>query len=270
MTDPQIIRDLPDTTYHADQTSLSSSGARQLLDSPARYRHGQDNPREQTDAYRIGHAVHSLILGAGAPVVHVETDSWRTKAAKEQRAEAETAGGIPLTTAEWEQVHAMRDAVLNIPDIANVLSDGEPELSLYATHEPTGVRMRARPDWYRPGLILDLKTTGTTADPYQFGKTAAQWGYHLQAAWYLETARLADLDAARFVFVVVEKAAPHLVSVVELDEHALATGWDEAETALRIYRDCTESGAWPGYPTDIVTTALPRWYQPKTLMETLA
>lgn len=269
MSAPTIVRDLPDTDYHADRTGLSSSGARQLLDSPARYRHDQDNPREETDAYRIGHAVHTLVLGAGAPVVHVETDSWRTKAAKEQRAEVEAAGGIPLTTGEWEQVHAMRDSVLAVPDVAHVLSEGEPEMSLYATHEATGVRMRARPDWYRPGLILDLKTTGTSADPHQFGKTAAQWGYHLQAAWYLEVAARAGLDAADFVFVVVEKTAPHLVSVVRLDEYALNVGWDEAETALRTYRDCTESGVWPGYPTDIVTASLPRWYQPKTLMETL-
>ncbi|MNW61807.1 hypothetical protein D3C74_398950 [compost metagenome] len=61
-----------------------------------------------------------------------------------------------------------------------------------------------------------------------------------------------------FVFVNVEKTAPYLVSVTELDEDALDFGHMMIERATRIYKECTETGVWQGYPTRTMTR-LPDW-----------
>ena len=250
MSEPAIIRGMSDADYHADP-ALSSTGAKRLLDCPARFRWDTDHPVSK-DAYEVGHAVHTLVLGAGAPIVNVGP-SLTAKAAKDKRDQAIADGHTWLRTGDYDKAHAMRDAVLGHPLAAAVLTGGEAEVSVWATHDPTGVRMRARPDYLRPGLVVDLKTTARTADPAGFGQVAGSLGYHISAAYYLRVLELADLadDETRFLHVVVEKESPHLVSVVELDADSLAAGWEQCEVALSRFADCTRSGVWPGYPPDV-------------------
>ena len=108
--------------------------------------------------------------------------------------------------------------------------------------------------------IVDLKTTGTTASPDRFGASAASYGYHLQAAFYLDGYEQITGHRARFLNVLVETAAPHFVAVVELDDEALDVGRAKYRDALDIYARCRESGDWPGYtPTFTEVVSLPRW-----------
>jgi hypothetical protein len=62
------------------------------------------------------------------------------------------------------------------------------------------------------------------------------------------------------VHIAVEKEPPYLVHVNQLTERAIAWGDRQVSAALEIYRDCTASGVWPGYPTDEITDIdLPAW-----------
>lgn len=257
----QIIRDLSDVDYHGDHSHLSSSGARTILDSPARFAWVRDNPPAPTTAFNLGHAVHTEVLGAGGPNVIGEWDSYRTVAAREWRDNAYATGMTPLLEAEAVVVRQAAEAVHRHPLASALLSAGEPEVSLFATDPDTGVKIKARPDWNRPGYLVDLKTTAD-ANPAKFGKTAAAYGYHIQAAWYLHTARLVGLadEDTKFLFVLMEKAAPYLTSVVELDAPALSAGTKQMRRALDLYATCTETGQWPGYPEDAPLVGLPTWY----------
>ena len=58
--------------------------------------------------------------------------------------------------------------------------------------------------------------------------------------------------------MLVEKTAPYLVSVVELDEEAVNIGRALNDRAKRIYRECVETNTWPGYPT-AEPVSLPLW-----------
>jgi hypothetical protein len=63
-----------------------------------------------------------------------------------------------------------------------------------------------------------------------------------------------------FVHIAVEKTAPYLVHVNQLTDRAMAWGDRKVSEALEIFRDCTASGIWPGYPTDEITDIdLPAW-----------
>ena len=61
-----------------------------------------------------------------------------------------------------------------------------------------------------------------------------------------------------FIFVNVEKNAPYLVSVVELDSDAFEMGHQMIERGVRIHKECMESGRWPGYLTQAIAS-LPPW-----------
>ncbi|ARD42500.1 PD-(D/E)XK nuclease-like domain-containing protein [Actinomyces gaoshouyii] len=259
-----IVLGLTDTAYHADTSTLSSTGAKRLLDCPARFRWEQDHPRPYTPAFELGHAAHTLTLGTGTGLHVVQADSWRTKAARTERDDALTAGLTPLLEVEFEQVQAMHDTLTSHP-IAGPLferADRVCEASLYWTDPATEVACRARPDWWSQDrtLVVDLKTTSKSADPADFGRLAAQYGYHLQAAWYLEAVRAVTGVEASFVHVVQETTPPYLVSVVQLNAEALQVGAEQADRARRLYANCQATGQWPGYTPAVHPAHLPGWY----------
>ena len=254
----QIIESLSDVAYHSSP-ALSASGAKLILKSPAHYRWAMDHP-STSPVFNLGHAVHSLILG-GRPVTMVQSDDYKTKAAREERDHALTTGAIPLTRTEHAQVAAMAEAVLNHPLAAALFADGRAELSIYTTDPETGVALRSRPDWIGNRFVVDLKTAAT-ADPREFANACERYGYFQQAAWYLDQAAAAGLidDEARFLFVLVEKDPPHLVNVVEPDMPSIQRGREKNRRAIDIFAECVATGTWPGYPTDTATIiGSPQW-----------
>ena len=108
--------------------------------------------------------------------------------------------------------------------------------------------------------VVDYKTTSRSAAPAEFGRIAARFGYHLQAAWYRDAVASITGAPPAFLHVVQETRPPYLVSVVRLDEEALEAGAVEAERARRLWVECTSSGSWPGYAPDVHPVSLPGWY----------
>lgn len=263
---------MDDATYHADPVahpgSLSSSGARRLLDCPAKFEWLRRHPLPPTQAFSIGHAAHALVLGYGPEIAVVHADDWRTKKAKDQRDEALAAGEVPLLAKDWEMVRRMADALHEHPAAATLLNPehGDPERSLFWRDVETGVWLRARPDWmprHTSGrLILTDYKTAVSADPGEFARSAAKFGYAQQHAWYVDGVKaLGIADEVAFVFVVQEKEPPFLVSVVELHPADVEIGARLNRRAVELFAECSESGVWPGYPDDVVMRELPAWYR---------
>lgn len=250
--------DIPELEYHADTVSLSVSGAKTLLKSPALFRHNQEHPPFK-DVWEFGSAVHAIVLGSGMEAIYVTPcDDWRTKAAQDERRIAREERLSPITPSEWETACDMADALALHPIAGKLFSGGNPEVSAYCIDDETGVMRRARFDYLRDDLIVDYKTD-RTSDPREFGRTAANFGYAQQAAWYLDIAHDLGHDVRGFLFVVQMKEPPYLVSVCELTADAIDRGRDLNHRALEMFRDCTESGIWPGWGDGIHRIDLPAW-----------
>jgi hypothetical protein len=267
ITEPGVYT-MPEAEYHADPVpggSLSSSGARKLLppSCPARFRWEQDHPVHK-DVFDFGTAAHRMVLGTGPDILVIDAPDWRSKAAKEEQAAARQAGQCPLLAADWARVSDMADELSAHPLASALLcrEDVQPEQSLFWQDAEFGIWRRARLDAARRGgrlLVSDYKTA-RSADRDQFARSVASYGYHQQAAWYLDAvaAVLGERDAA-FLFVVQEKEPPYLVNVCELDFPAGQAGHALNRRAMEVYRDCTEAGVWPGYGTGIELISLPPW-----------
>lgn len=275
ITEPGVVANMDDRTYHADPVeggSLSSSGAKTLLRSPAHYLWERRHRVDKT-TYDVGHAAHAKILGVGSSVIeypaehltpsgNVSTKGATVLWALDQR----NAGLIPVTPDQIAAVNAMAEAVLANPDARAVFErPGIPEASAFSPDPETGVWMRARPDFLpdrteHRTIIGDLKTA-VSADPRSFDRTAADYGYDIQSVWYPEVVRNArgDDDIA-FVFVVVEKTEPYLVSVCELVEDFPLVGHSKMRRALEQFKECRETGEWPGYPRGVHGVSPPRWH----------
>lgn len=261
---PGIYDGISNAAYHADPALGSTSLKTLATRTPAHYQHDKKHPKT-SDAFTLGTAAHSLILeNDWAGIVVVEADSWLTKAAKEAKSAALAEGKQPLLNKEWIQVQDMREAVMRHPVARSLFRGHKAEQSVF--WDEGGQTYKCRPDAWKTGVLVDLKTL-IDADPNEFGKTAAKFGYHQSAAHYIDGVKAATGEELPFHFVLVEKAAPYLVSVVELDWEAIDIGRGLNERAKRIYRECIESGNWPGYPTT-EPVSLPNWavYQAEDLL----
>jgi len=242
---PGIYSGITNTSYHADPALGSTSLKTLATKTPAHYQWDKAHPKF-SDAFTLGTAAHSLILeGDASNITVVSHDNWLTKAAKEAKAEALAAGRQPLLEKEWQQVMDMRHAVMAHPQARELFAGHKAEESVFWKED--ALMLKCRPDAWKPGRLVDLKTT-VNADPREFGKTAHNFGYHQSAAHYIDGVKAATGEELPFTFVLVEKTAPYLVSVVELDWEAIDLGRALNDRAKRIYRECTETGNWPGYP----------------------
>lgn len=264
-TSPGLYPDLPEDVYHGDLESLSSTGVRLLVKQggPAKL---VGSEREDSDAFDIGTAAHTMLLGTGAGIVEVEADSWSTKAAREARAAARAEGKVPLLSKQAAATRRMVDAALSQPAIAELFPptpEGVAEMSAYAIDPMTWVTLRARFDYLVFGpdkrvKVRDYKTTKNAA-PYPFAKSAVDYGYHVQAAHYIRVLEALGYVVEEFVFLAQEKEPPFLTCLFEFDTEALKVGDRIVTAGAEIFARCTESGEWPGYEPGINRMSLPAW-----------
>ncbi|MFF0777041.1 PD-(D/E)XK nuclease-like domain-containing protein [Streptomyces sp. NPDC003720] len=266
---PKVVDGLPADDYHADRTSISSTGLRALLPPgcPAQFHYDREHPQAPKREFDLGTAVHTELLGIGDELTVIDFDTYQTKAAQTARDEARAKGQVPLLPKEWAQVQAMAAAVRQHPQAGPLFAGpGIAERSIYWTDPATGVRCRIRPDWLKelPGLALaaDLKTT-KDASPQAVQRAMRDYSYHQQDALYVDGIWAAlQPEDVRFVFAFVSKTPPHLITVRELPQQDRDIGRARNERALRIYADCTASGEWPdwtGPTTEIPQLGLPSW-----------
>lgn len=265
------IYDIPAHVYHADRTSLSSTGARKLLppSCPAKFRWEQDHPPARKKEFDFGTAAHAYVLGTGPELAVVHEVDWRSKHAQSQREAAILDGKVPLLLSEFKQVEAMAKALREHPVAAALFAEGSgvAERSLYWVDRQTGVTRRARPDWLphpRAGrlIIPDYKTT-RDASTAAVEKALYEYGYFMQAPWYEDGARALLADDVAFVFVFQEKTPPYLVNVFEPSALAVRLGRELNRRALEVFAECSASGVWPGYGDDIKYASLPVWAENK-------
>ncbi|MEZ0090059.1 PD-(D/E)XK nuclease-like domain-containing protein [Streptacidiphilus sp. EB129] len=255
--EPGVYDGIPIDEYHADTTSLSVSGAKELLAScPAKFRYQQDHPQPPTPAMEFGTAAHAVILGVGPEVVVCDFASWKSVAAQDKKSEALAAGEIPVLAKDMTRLEGMAAAIRNHETAGPLFApgSGKAEQSLYLPHGLTGVMRRARPDWlpHFTGERLrvpDLKTCAS-AHLDAIEKDVANYRYYQQAPWYLDVIKglgLCGDEPPVFLFVFIEKDPPYLISVVELIAPYVKAGRDENNTALHLYADCLAKNDWPDY-----------------------
>jgi exodeoxyribonuclease VIII len=238
--------------------AINASALKQILKSPAKYKHSLIEERKETAAFKLGSAAHCAILESSEfesrYIVKPEGLSLATKEGKEWKALA--GERVILSFEEMAAIDGMFESVLS-HNAYKLLESGLAEFEIYS--EIDGSPAKAKVDFMNEnGVIVDLKTTDD-ASPRGFAQSVFKYDYALQAAWYLDVARAAGYEANHFIFVAVEKTAPFLTAIYRLDDAAIEYGRKQYKEALRIYRECNVTGDWYGYSDSIETISLPAW-----------
>jgi hypothetical protein len=247
--------------------AVSQSQLKELARSPAHLRAKLAAPDEDSEALRIGRAVHAAVLEPDtfekAFGIMPDGTDLRTKVGKELRDAIAAKGATPLKQAEADRVFGVRDAILAHAAAGHLIrSEGPAEQSLVWIDEETGVLCKARHDKHAHaiggGVVVDVKTT-TDASPREFERTVFNFGYHRQGAFYMRGAEALKLPVSHFAIVAVEKDAPFACAVYRLNEAALDAGDAEVVALLNRFKRCTAAGTWPAYPETVQDLALPDW-----------
>jgi exodeoxyribonuclease VIII len=110
-------------------------------------------------------------------------------------------------------------------------------------------------------VIWDVKTT-QDASPGAFARSIADYGYHRQAAFYIEACQQEFGSVFRFLFIAIQKTEPWECGVYELGHDDLAKGYFEIQSLLDEYRKRKISNNWEQvWSTGIVPVSLPKYYR---------
>lgn len=254
------LYDLADHIYHGDPVpggSLSSSMAKKLIlpSCPALALEEHLN-REHKPGFDYGHGSHKKVLGKGADIAVIPFPDWRKKEAQELRDAAYAAGQIPLLSKHMAAVEKLAKTVLSHPVSGALFEPGRglAERSIFRVDERTGAVCRSMLDWLildgpngRP-MIVDLKTIEKPPTPRAIAKAVDDFCYHQQDPFYRDAVESLGYEDVEFLFVFVQKGAPHLIQTAQLDAEALDVGRARNAEAIDVWNECQDSGIWPGFP----------------------
>lgn len=265
-----VFDGMSNVEYHAAK-GLSNSVLSAMANSPANYFAMYEAPgrpvRKPTAAMMAGTLAHCAILEPDQlharyvckPTGHdARTTAGRAWAAS-------VPDGVTVIDADAiAMAEEQRNAVLAVPELAELLASGVAEQSAFWLDQDTSLLCKCRPDWIHPlpdgrVILVDVKTT-KDASPAGFSRSVNEYGYHRQAAHYSRGYELASgKEVAAFVFAVVTNAYPYIAMAYTLDAESMQQGESEISELIELYAACKLSGNWPTYGTGVVQIGLPAW-----------
>jgi exodeoxyribonuclease VIII len=260
---PPIVPDLPIEDYHSPDCEYVSSTFLRTLQakSPAHAMAEKKAEKKPKKCFEIGTLIHTLILEPETfeSRYGVFDGDFRTKEAKELKADFESRNITVIKTADYENALACAEAMKNFHFYDMIFGSGEPEVSLFA--EIDGVKLKARPDWLQEstGRMFDLKTT-TDASPEAFTKSVGNYGYHIQAclAMRIHEATFGE-PCDDYLWLVIEKDPPYAITLNKMSPEMRLNGELKLNLALEKYQKCLKTGIFEAYSPSIKVLELNPW-----------
>jgi len=178
--------------------------------------------------------------------------------------------GLDLITPEIiDTARRCRDAVWKHKLAAELLRDGQSEITVQAWDEDAGCWRKARLDRLPtdPSLgIVDIKTTHKGLLHQQIKSSMYSFGYGMQAAYYMDTLAMVETDEKgnaiqreHFHMIFVTKEAPFLARCVELntaplDESFIIRGRELYLERLAMFAVAWNDQQWEAYESEPLTT----------------
>jgi len=261
----------PFSDYLAIQ-AVNFSSLKQMAKSPRHYRHLLANPRPDTDDFRLGRALHTLVL---EPYSFVEqyaiwpaTSPTTGKATRRAGGEWDAfeslhlnAGRTILREQDIEGIQGMAGSIHADQTCAAWLNGKtHVEHVLRWTDRETGLECKGRCDCISAtGILTDLKTARDHT-PGAMARQASSLAYHAQLAFYLDGAIESGLPVRGAAILAVEKSAPYDCGVLTLSDDDLEAGRSHYRHLLLRLAECRDRDEWPGvYQGKPQPLVLPSW-----------
>jgi hypothetical protein len=255
--------------------AVNQSNAKTARKSMAHALEEKLHPKEDTEAQGFGQALHMAILDPSAfetefafSPLNPETGRDYDRRTKEGKAawtafEAQNKDKILVKGSEAARIRRISEKVWAHPTAREILGGrGTNELGVVWTDPESGVLCKALIDrvtqfegWT---TIVDLKSTVDASDD-GWPRQVMRWGYHIQAAYYMDGFNSIQEGKRRFVFIAVEKDPPYALRVHEPKPSAIAQGRIEYKALLLQFAEALKNDYWPSYPEGVNEFNLPEW-----------
>lgn len=219
--------------YHS-RSEISCSQIKTILKNP--YEFLAKIKKEATKNMDFGSCVHKLLLEPEdfeKEFAIIPSVDKRTKEGKDAYSAfiENSIGKTIIDINDYEKAKWCSQIAKTIA--GTFFKNGKAEQSYFS--ELDGVAVRCRPDYYieDKGIIVDVKTT-QDASRDGFLKSIANFGYHIQAAFYIDTLRSIGLKADKFMFVAIETKEPFMIGLYELDDVSIEFGRAQYKKALEL------------------------------------
>jgi hypothetical protein len=217
-------------------------------------------PEDDSEARSFGRAAHAYLvegpdLFAQRYAVKPQELSFATKDGKAWKAAHVDREIVPFD--RFETIKGMAAGLGTNAATAAAFTGGEAEVTAIVQDRETGLWLKARPDYLRPGLALNYKTAASAArEPFM--RQAWSLGYPVGAALAVDV--LAALgERCHGCFIVQEKSAPYLAKAWVLADDYLAGARAIYRRALRSFADSLAAGRFDGYGDEVGTLPCPPW-----------
>lgn len=250
---------LSEERYRRDP-ALNYSGLKDLQEGPeffwAKSPMNPDwKPKKPTEDQMIGTITHCLLL---------EPDEFHKRYYVNPGGEY-SPEKRPVNRYQWTKMCEAVEIVRNLPDLEMLLQRGYAEVAIIWEDPKTGVRMKAKHDWWKAICSVDYKKRFSIT-PKFIRSAFYNYGYHIQACHYIESRKqlrqalinkTADVYCDRvkvdmreidrfisgedgtvmdnFVFIFQMPEAPYSARVFELSDFTLNRGERDSADLIASY-----------------------------------
>jgi hypothetical protein len=257
--EPPILYTIDNERYHKSSGISRSELWTMHKHTPFRARFGK---KTTTKPQALGNVAHCAILEPEdfdnrfviGPDVNKNTNIW-----KGARDEAAAAGKELLDQKQFEAGMMIRDAVARKATMQKLLRGAKFEQAAYAIDPDYGVLVKCKPDLANSGMgvLADIKTAAD-AGYDAFGRSCAEYGYHLQEFHYSRIWNAVD-KCNGYVFVVVESAEPFDVAFWECPPAMTKEAEAIYHQTMPTMVECLRTDTWPGFPDKVMPIDMKRW-----------
>lgn len=270
--------------YLSKKEYITSSDLSKLAKSPAHFIHSKsDDDAEETQAQKIGTAIHCLVLEPSEfkkryctfdreKVLPFPDKDYKTVANRVARDSfyniVKAQGMICLDTKEWDQVLGMADSVTQNPTFMQLIQGSVTEESHYMECDEFGIKIRLRPDSFNhtSHFLISLKST-KDASPDGFARECVKYHYPEKEAFYNDyMGKFYDKPLLGHCIIAIENVAPYHHAIYNLTDDFLETGRYLYRTYLDRLKSAKDKNKFQGYDFfaepgsfGIINLQLPNW-----------
>ncbi len=264
-TREQVPRDEYDRLGRLNWSRLKVLGV-----SGAHFNHVMLQPFTDTDPMRLGRITALAVFEPERFAEEVAVFPGKVRRGKEWEQFVDQFPDSEIVTeAMHDTAQDIARAVRADKDAMKYLSGGQGEQTVLSTYtvQPLqdlpgfSVQLKSRLDFIGKEAIADLKTAVSVA-PGAFGKTVMNLDYLAQGALYVDGVKAVTGREYPYVFVGVEKTAPFVVQIYEVEDWQLELGRQRYRGLLATYNLYRSEGRWPGYFDGPAKLVLPPWATP--------
>lgn len=241
------INNVTNKSYHSDKNWLSSSSLKKLLKSPAQFYKELTEPQPESDNVNFleGSYTHSLILEPEKIEEEYAVFEGIRKQGKEfEQFKEEHSDKSILSKPQRSRCLAYKRAYDANSHAVELIAGGEPEHTICGKILDVPIKVRFDYLNVAGGYGVDIKTSSFPVDRESFARTCFQYGYGLSAALYLTLAEDYYKKKLDFYFIAIAKQELDC-QVFRLSKETRMRGEADMIKALKIYKQCIETGVWP-------------------------